>query len=117
VGLYVALHNHPTVLLALTALLILSGFYVSSKTEDELGRKDPHEVVIDEFSAQLLVFAFLPYNVLYIAAGFIMFRILDVLKPPPVRRLESLPKGWGIMLDDLSIAVFINIVLQILNLL
>ncbi|MDD5438866.1 MAG: phosphatidylglycerophosphatase A [Candidatus Omnitrophica bacterium] len=107
-GVYYAVRNHPVVILVLTACLLIAGFWASGKMEDMAGRKDPHEIVIDEFSAQLLVFVFVPYSLWAMITGFFLFRLLDIVKLPPVRRLESLPRGIGIMCDDIAVALVIN---------
>lgn len=74
--------------------------------------KDPGEVVMDEFAAQALTFLIIPLVVprnlcgwesLVIAAfGFLVFRFFDIVKPGPIRRLERLPGGWGVLADDLA---------------
>ena len=89
------------------------GFWVSKKAEEEFNAKDPRQVVIDEFSSQLLVFFFIPFSTLNVLVGFFLFRFLDVFKLPPIKKLERLPKGWGIMLDDIAVAIFANLILQI----
>jgi phosphatidylglycerophosphatase A len=87
------------------------------------GWQDPGEVVMDEFAAQALTFLAVPLLVprnlcgwesLVIAAfGFLMFRLFDIVKPGPIRRLERLPAGWGVLADDLvagaASAVFVHI--------
>ncbi|HIF28986.1 MAG TPA: phosphatidylglycerophosphatase A, partial [Candidatus Marinimicrobia bacterium] len=68
---------------------------------DHTGEKDPSRVVIDEVAGQWLGLLMLPDGTLYIAGAFILFRFLDILKPWPIRQLEQIPKGWGVMLDDM----------------
>ncbi len=79
------------------------------------GRDDPGEVVMDEFAAQALTFLALPlltarglggWECLALAAfGFLTFRVIDITKPWPIRKLERLPAGWGILADDLAAGV------------
>ncbi|MCU0913514.1 MAG: phosphatidylglycerophosphatase A [Planctomycetes bacterium] len=92
------------------------------------GKDDPGEVVMDEFAAQALTFLAIPLVVarnlsgvesLVLAVfGFLVFRIFDILKPWPIRRLERLPAGWGILADDLvaglGAAVFAYVAMRIL---
>ena len=78
------------------------------------GKKDPQQVVIDEVAGQLLTLAFAPLAWKPLLAGFILFRAFDMLKPPPIRRLEKLPEGTGIVVDDLGAGVYAAIVLQLL---
>lgn len=69
----------------------------------QLKDNDPSIVVIDEFCGALLVFAGLPFlTLLQWTIGFIAFRLLDIIKPPPIRQLEKIPGAWGVLLDDLA---------------
>ncbi len=75
---------------------------------------DPREVVADEFSGQAVTFLFIAavtISNIWVAGllGFLLFRLFDILKPWPIRRLEKLPKGWGILADDLLAGVFAGI--------
>ncbi len=80
---------------------------------------DPGMVVIDEFAGQWLSLVAIPMQnfdraMLVLACQFFLFRLFDVIKPPPARQLERLPLGWGILCDDLAAAVYANIVGQII---
>ncbi len=71
------------------------------------GRSDPQAVVMDEVAGVLVVFAALPSPAMLEAgAAFACFRLFDIGKPPPARRLERLPGGWGILLDDLVAGIY-----------
>ncbi len=92
------------------------------------GKKDPGEVVMDEFAGQALTFLFVPLLVardpsgwesfLLASFGFFVFRVLDIAKPWPIKRLERLPGGWGVLADDLvaglGSAVFVYMVMKVL---
>ena len=83
------------------------------------GRKDPGPVVLDEVAGVCLTMLFQPVApgarmLIVVGAASLMFRIFDILKPPPCRRLEKLPAGWGILMDDLMAGVYANIACQIL---
>lgn len=67
-------------------------------------------MVIDEYAAILLPLYFTPLRILPLAITFVLFRIFDILKPPPVRNMERLGGGWGIMLDDLMAAAYTTLV-------
>jgi len=95
------------------AVAIAAGFSCAGTAERHFGGRDPGRVVIDEVAGQMLALAFLPVTPGVLAAGFVLFRILDVLKPFPARRLEDLPGGSGIMADDLAAAAYANLLLQI----
>jgi len=77
-------------------------------------KKDPSHVVIDEVAGQLLTLLGAPVGWKALLAGFILFRGFDILKPPPIRLLERLPEGTGIVVDDLGAGVYALIVMQIL---
>jgi phosphatidylglycerophosphatase A len=75
---------------------------------------DPREVVADEFSGQAVTFLFIaavPISNIWVAGllGFLLFRFFDILKPWPIRKFEKLPKGWGILSDDLIAGVYAGI--------
>jgi phosphatidylglycerophosphatase A len=71
------------------------------------GKEDPQQVVMDEVAGMLLTLLLVPGpSPLEAACGFAFFRAFDILKPPPARRLERLPGGWGILLDDLAAALY-----------
>ena len=77
-----------------------------------LGREDPGPVVIDEAAGFLFTVAFLPHGLWTCLAAFVLFRILDIIKPPPARQLEALHGGWGIVLDDVAAGIMGNLLLH-----
>ena len=77
-------------------------------------KKDPQHVVIDEVAGQLVTLIAAPIGWQALLAGFILFRAFDILKPPPIRRLERLPEGTGIVVDDLGAGIYGLIVMQLL---
>lgn len=78
------------------------------------GRKDPQTVVIDEVAGQMVALIGAPLGWKPFLAAFILFRAFDILKPPPVRQLERLPEGTGIVVDDLGAGVYALAVMQVL---
>jgi phosphatidylglycerophosphatase A len=86
----------------LVAVLLTAGTAASGRTAADLGRPDPGSVVIDEVCGQLIALAFLPAGWVPVAISFVLFRFFDIIKPWPIRRLERLPGGWGIMADDVG---------------
>ena len=96
-----------------TAIVIVLGFWSAGIAESHFGRRDPGAVVIDEIAGQMVSLLFLAPSPTSLATGFLLFRIFDILKPFPARRLESLPGASGIMADDLMAAVYANLLLQI----
>jgi phosphatidylglycerophosphatase A len=94
------------------AFFALAGVWAAGRAEALLGERDPGPVVVDEIAGQLVSLMFLPINVRTLAIGFVLFRILDVLKPWPANRLEDLPGGSGIMADDLMVGLYANLILH-----
>lgn len=93
-----------TVLLLVILIVALAGIWAGSRAEKLLAKKDPGAVVVDEVAGQLITFLFVPWLTTWtwtVAAGFIAFRVFDIWKPYPVRRLEGLGGGLGIMADDM----------------
>jgi phosphatidylglycerophosphatase A len=90
----------------------IAGVWAAGRAERILGETDPGVVVVDEIAGQLVALCFLPVSVPVLVAAFVLFRVLDVLKPWPARRLESLPGGSGIMADDLLVGVYANLLLH-----
>ncbi|HXN32382.1 MAG TPA: phosphatidylglycerophosphatase A, partial [Polyangiaceae bacterium] len=98
-----ALHGGRVGVAAAAAIVTLVGVWAASVVARELDEKDPQLVVVDEVAGFLVTM--LPVTVpswRTVAIGFVLFRLLDVVKPWPVRRLEHLPGGWGIVLDDVA---------------
>jgi phosphatidylglycerophosphatase A len=88
--------------LLLLVFLFFAGAAASAVHAAELGRPDPGQIVVDEVCGQLLALAFLPAAWVPVAISFILFRFFDIIKPWPIRKLEKLPGGWGIMADDIG---------------
>ena len=89
-------------------------FTASAKKQD-----DPGRVVLDEIAGQWLALVALPMPTLgracaVLAVQFFLFRLFDVIKPPPARQFEKLPAGWGILLDDLAAALYANVIGQVI---
>lgn len=93
--------------LVLTLLLVVAiGGWAAGRAERLLATKDPGRVVIDEVAGMLLSVVALPRSFGLLLAAFLLFRLLDILKPFPIRQSESLPGGLAIMLDDLIAGAF-----------
>ena len=96
----------PAALLASVGIITLAGVPASAIAAKKAGDDDPSFVVIDEVAGQALTFFCVPFSVTNIILGFVAFRAFDILKPWPIRKLESLPYGIGIMADDLLAGVY-----------
>jgi phosphatidylglycerophosphatase A len=114
--LYLALGLRTTwVHVGVFAAVTLVGFLVAGRAEAVFGTKDPKPVVIDEVAGIFLVFFGLKLTWPVIVSGFVLYRLFDILKPPPARRLERLGGSAGIMLDDLLCGLYAQAVLRLLE--
>ncbi|MFQ5597488.1 MAG: phosphatidylglycerophosphatase A [Nitrospiria bacterium] len=105
--LFVVLRRLPKPIYVFLLLVLFGlGVYTSTLSEDLFQKKDASHIIIDEICAMLLVLFFLPSIPLWWIAGLIVFRVFDIKKPPPIRSFEKLPKGWGVMMDDLVAAIY-----------
>ena len=78
--------------------------------------KDPRRIVIDEYASFLIPLYFTPVRLVPLFIAFIAFRLFDILKPPPLRYLERLRGGWGIMLDDIGAAMYTVVIILVATL-
>jgi phosphatidylglycerophosphatase A len=113
VGLFYLTKNNPFIYALSTLSLIILGFLTAGKAEKLFGRKDASCIVIDEVSGMLLSFMFIPYEIQTVVIAFIVFRIIDALKPYPAGSLQNLKGSLGIMCDDIVAGLYTNIVLQV----
>jgi phosphatidylglycerophosphatase A len=90
----------------LAAVAVLAGIPAATCVARASGRKDPQFVVIDEVAGQLITLIAAPIAWQSLLLGFILFRGLDIVKPPPVRHLERLPEGVGIVMDDVGAGLY-----------
>jgi len=109
-----AAFNTP-VLAALIAIAMAAGIPAADRVARASGVEDPQFVVIDEVLGQWIAFLFAPLTWKTLLAGFILFRGFDIVKPPPIRQLEKLPGGVGIVLDDVAAGIFALAVMQLLG--
>jgi phosphatidylglycerophosphatase A len=100
-------------LIAVTICLIAvaGGIPAATLVAREAGQKDPGFVVIDEVAGQALTMIAAPFAWKYALTGFVLFRLFDIWKPPPIRLLERLPEGTGIVVDDLGAGLYAALVL------
>jgi phosphatidylglycerophosphatase A len=102
-----------TAIAALAATLI--GIPAATIVARESGREDPGHVVIDEVAGQLIALIAIPADWRHAVISLLLFRIFDILKPPPIRQLERLSGGTGIMLDDVAAGLFALLLAQIIH--
>lgn len=92
-----------------TILGVLSGNEV-----DQIWGKDSNKVVIDEVAGMMVTLLLIPVQLKFIVTGFLLFRFFDIAKPLFIKKMEMLPKGWGVMADDLLAGIYANILLEVI---
>jgi phosphatidylglycerophosphatase A len=99
--------------IAATVAVFFAGTAAATRVADRVGIEDPGIVVVDEIVGMWVTLLFLPMTAVTVAAAFVLFRVMDVFKPWPARALEALPKGWGIMADDVMAGVYANLLVRV----
>jgi phosphatidylglycerophosphatase A len=94
-------------------VVIVAGTWSAHSLAERLGLKDPGVIVVDEIAGQMVTLLGIHLTAPALAGGFFLFRVFDVVKPPPARQLEGLPGGFGIMADDLAAGVYANLALRV----
>jgi len=105
-GRHPSAHTLLVGLMVWIAFSILLGVPAATIVARESGRKDPQFVVIDEVTGQWIALLFCPFDWHHALMALILFRLFDITKPFPVRQLESLPEGWGIVFDDVAAGLY-----------
>ena len=99
----------------LIILAIAVGVWASGLAELSMGEEDPSQVVIDEIAGMWLALLLAPQVLWYYAAAFLLFRVLDIIKPGPINTVQQRHGGWGIMLDDVLAGAAALMVMTILR--
>lgn len=94
-----------------TIAVLFTGVWVSNHLEKYWG-KDSGKIVIDEVLGMMVTLLFLPVSLEIVVLGFVLFRFFDITKVLGIRRSETLPKGWGVMVDDLWAGIYSHLILQ-----
>jgi len=113
--LFLIFKPEPIAQCVFLAVFLFLGFCFSGKAEKLFAGKDSKYIVIDEAAGMFLTFLFVPLDFKLMLIGFLLFRVLDTVKPYPADRLQNLNGSAGIMLDDIAAAIYANIILQILS--
>lgn len=95
----------------ITILIIVAGTWSSGVLDSKWG-KDSSKVVIDEVAGMAIALLYVPQQVLYVLISLVAFRFFDIVKPLGIRKTEQLPKGWGVMADDILAGLYAWIVVQ-----
>ena len=114
IPIYYVLSSLPLVLYAvIVGLFFLLSVVVSDRAQKHWGKKDDRRIVIDEIMGFLITMLGVPATLRAMILGFILFRFFDIAKPPPIRRLERVGGGYGVVLDDVMAGVYANLFLQL----
>lgn len=105
--------NFHQAMIVVTVVITLAGVWSATMVEPGWG-KDSSKIVIDEAAGMCISLLFVPVTWKYLVAGLLLFRFFDIVKPMFIRRMESLPGGWGVMMDDVLAGIYTNILLQVM---
>ncbi len=92
--------------IAVIVFIFLLGIAIASVAEKHFNKKDPRPCVIDEVAGQMVSLLLVPHTISFYIAGFLLFRLFDILKPFPIRSIEKIPGGFGVMLDDIVAGLY-----------
>jgi phosphatidylglycerophosphatase A len=102
----------PLYLITLLSFIFLS-VWIADGAEKIFQQKDSRTIVIDEIAGFLVTMLWIPFTVITVGIGFLLFRLLDILKPYPACWIDrNLSGGWGIVLDDVAAGIYANLILQ-----
>ncbi len=114
-GLFLPIRHLPwTYHLLMVAFLFAIGIYAAGRATVALGVRDPSCVIIDEFVGCWVALLAIPPRHAPLLGALVLFRAFDIWKPFPIDRVENLPGGWGIVLDDLMAGIYANVSVRLL---
>ena len=115
IPVYYFLSNIPSPIYEITLIgFFFLSVWISENAEIFFGKKDDQRIVIDEMMGFLITMLWVPKTTRFIVIGFFLFRLFDILKPFPIRRLErGLKGGFGVVLDDVIAGVYANVILHL----
>ena len=116
IPLVIISHRLTSIMQPLVAVVfVIFAAYIAGRAEILFENRDARPIVIDEMVGFLITLLWLPLNFLTLCLGFFLFRLFDIVKPPPISTVEKrLHGGWGIVLDDVLAGVFANVTLRLL---
>jgi len=101
------------ILLPVSIVLFFISIWSATKGEEIFG-EDGKQIVIDEVTGMVISLLFVPKEMKWYVIAFFLFRIFDIIKPPPARGVEKLKGGWGVTLDDVVAAIYANVTLHLI---
>ncbi len=116
IPLVIISHRLTSIMQPVVAVVFVTfAAYIAGRAEILFEDRDARPIVIDEMAGFLITLLWLPLNLMTLFLGFVLFRVFDIVKPPPIGGLEKrLHGGWGIVLDDVLAGVFANVTLRLL---
>lgn len=108
---YLLLKLPPLFYPVITVAVFFAGVLISDRAEKIFGKKDDGKIIIDEIAGMMFALLFIPNKIELIIAAFLLFRLFDIFKP--VRKLEDIKGGMGVMADDILAGIIANAILQI----
>lgn len=112
---YFLAQTGPLIYMVVTFLLFPLGVMAAQAYENHIGKHDSKEIVIDEVVGFLITMTWLPLTWQSVVIGFTVFRILDIVKPPPIRQLDQkVQGGFGVMVDDVVAGIIGSIIMQLI---
>ncbi len=104
--------EQAVIIIPVTIITFVIGLYISDKFEKVYG-DDPAQCTIDEIVGTWIALLFLPKTIGIALTSFFIWRILDIIKPPPAKQSENLKGGWGIMMDDVISGFYTLVIMHI----
>jgi phosphatidylglycerophosphatase A len=116
IPLVIISHRLTSIMQAVFALVFFFfAVFIAGRAEILFENRDARPIVIDEMVGFLITLLWLPLNFLTLCLGFVLFRLFDIVKPPPISTVEKrLQSGWGVVMDDVLAGVFANVTLRLL---
>ena len=108
-ALYLLVRQNLIIYAAALIILLVLGFFVSGTAEEIFNAKDAKPIVIDDACGLLIALFLIPFSYANFLVVFLLFRVIDIIKPFPIRRIESLPGSLGVMADDIVAGIYANL--------
>ena len=106
-------YSLPVTVISLSVLTV-AAILVIKKAEGLFGKKDSRRIVIDEAIGMMIALLFIPMKAEFVVLAFVFFRIFDITKPFPIKRVEKMESPWGVVLDDVLAGIYANLAVQLI---
>ncbi len=104
--------ENPTILMLVISVLIVIGVRIADKFESIYG-KDPKQFTLDEFIGMWITLLFIPKKIWFLIPAFLIWRLMDIIKLYPAKKIETIKGGWGVILDDVLLGLYSFMIIQI----